>query len=56
MEFWRLEIKCGNRNFEESFKNGILKINEQINKYNNNNNNENNNDQITKCEKQDFGN
>ena len=54
MEFWRLEIKFGNRNFEESFKNGILKTNEQINKYNNNN--ESNNDQINKCEKWDFGN
>ena len=52
MEFWRLEIKFGNRNH---FKIGILKINEQINKYNNNNN-KNNNDQINKCEKWDFGN
>ena len=55
MEFWRLEIKFGNQNIEESFKNGILKINEQINKYNNNNN-ESNNDQINKCEKWNFGN
>ena len=53
MDFWRLEIKFGNWNFGESFKNGILKINEQINKYNNNNNNEIN--QINKCEKWDFG-
>ena len=40
LEFWKLGIKIGNRNFEEWFKDGILKIN----KYNNNNNNENNND------------
>ena len=51
MDFWRLEIKFGNWNFGESFKNGILKINEQINKYNNNNNNKSNHDQINKCEK-----
>ena len=44
MDFWRLEIKFGNWNFGESFKNGILKINEQINKYNNNNNNKSNHD------------
>ena len=27
LEIWKLEIKFGNRNFEEVFKNGILKIN-----------------------------
>ena len=27
LEFWKLEIKFGNRNFEELFKNGILRIN-----------------------------
>ena len=27
LEFWKLEIKFGNRNFEKLFKNGILKIN-----------------------------
>ena len=27
LEFWKLEIKFGNRNFEELFKDGILKIN-----------------------------
>ena len=42
IEFWILEIKFGNWNFEELFKNRILKINEQINKYNNNNNESNN--------------
>ena len=40
MGFWRLEVKFGNRNFEELFKNGILK-NEWINNNNNNNNNNN---------------
>ena len=29
MEFWKLEIKFGNRNFEELFKDEILKINKQ---------------------------
>ena len=24
MEFWKLEIKLGNRNFKELFENGIL--------------------------------
>ena len=38
LEFWELEIKFGTWNFEESFKDGILKIK------NNNNNNENNKD------------
>ena len=27
LEFWNLEIKFGNQNFEELFKDGILKIN-----------------------------
>ena len=27
IEFWKLEIKFGNQNFEELFKGGILKIN-----------------------------
>ena len=27
LEFWKLGIKFGNRNFEELFKDGILKIN-----------------------------
>ena len=27
LEFWKLEIKFVNQNFEELFKNGILKIN-----------------------------
>ena len=27
LEFWKLEIKLGNWNFEELFKDGILKIN-----------------------------
>ena len=27
LEFWKLEIKLENWNFEELFKNGILKIN-----------------------------
>ena len=49
MEFRKLGIKFGNRNFEELFKDGILKINKWINK-NNNNNNENNNDLVNKCE------
>ena len=35
LEFWKLEIEFGNQNFEELFKDEILK--------NNNNNNENNN-------------
>ena len=39
MEFWKLEIKFRNWNFDELFKDGILKINK-----NNNNNNENNDD------------
>ena len=26
LEFWKLEIKFGNKNFEELFKHGILKI------------------------------
>ena len=39
LEFWKLEIKFGNRNFGELFKDGILKINKW-----NNNNNVNNND------------
>ena len=39
LEFWKLEIKFGNRNFWELFKDGILKINKW-----NNNNNVNNND------------
>ena len=38
MEFWKLEIKFGNRNFEELLKDEILKIN----KWNNNNNEYNN--------------
>ena len=25
LEFWKLEIKFGNQNFEELFKDGILK-------------------------------
>ena len=32
MKFWKLEIKFGNRNFEELFKDGILKINKKIKK------------------------
>ena len=32
LEFWKLEIKFDNRNFEELFKDGISKINEWINK------------------------
>ena len=39
LEFWKFEIEFGNQNFEELFKDEILKINK-----NNNNNNENNND------------
>ena len=31
LEFWKLKIKFGNWNFEESFKDGILK-NKWINK------------------------
>ena len=27
LEFWKLGIKFGNQNFEELFKDGILKIN-----------------------------
>ena len=27
LEFWKLEIKFGNRKFEKLFKDGILKIN-----------------------------
>ena len=27
LEFWKLEIKFGNQNFKELFKDGILKIN-----------------------------
>ena len=46
LEFLKLKIKFGNRNFEELFKDGILK----------NNNNENNNDWINKCENWNFGN
>ena len=38
MEFWKLKIKFENQNFDELFKDGILKINKQ------NNNNKNNND------------
>ena len=30
LEFWKLEIKFGNWNFEELFKNGSLKINNKI--------------------------
>ena len=26
LEFWKLEIKFGNQNFEELFKHGILKF------------------------------
>ena len=37
MEFWKLRIKFGNRNFEELFKDGILRINKQNNNNNNNN-------------------
>ena len=36
-EFWKLEIKLGNRNFEKFLKMEFLEINNQIN-----NNNENN--------------
>ena len=38
LEFWKLGIKFENQNFEELFKDRILKINKL------NNNNENNND------------
>ena len=27
LEFWKMEIKLGNRNFKNLFKDGILKIN-----------------------------
>ena len=30
LEFWKLEIKFGNRNFEELFKDEILKVNKLI--------------------------
>ena len=32
LKFWKLKIKFGNLNFEELFKDGILKINKEINK------------------------
>ena len=47
-------IKFGNRNFEELFKDGILKINNNNN--NNNNNKENNNDWTNVYENWNFGN
>ena len=40
LEFWKLEIKFGNRNFEELFKDEILK-NKYMNKQNSNNENKN---------------
>ena len=30
LEFWKLKIKLGNWNFEELFRDGILKINNKI--------------------------
>ena len=30
LEFWKLKIKFGNRNFEELFKDGNLKVNKLI--------------------------
>ena len=30
LEFWKLEIKFGNQNFEELFKDGISKVNKLI--------------------------
>ena len=32
LEFWKLEIKFGNRNFDELLKDGILYINKIITK------------------------
>ena len=49
LKIQKSEIKFGDWNFDELFKDGILKINKQ------NNNNKNNNDQINKCVIRNFG-